>query len=193
MLILRNAKSTVLIAGGCANALFIFGLLNLYLTTMVVIGGYIVSLKFADAGLFNISIFACICGFLHLSIEQILLLALDLELKERANIFGKTLKQEKPNGIDKYFSEATYFIGRNIAYAVLLCFCDITDRVMSGLTRTVGNVWYSWRASYPTRRELGILEFGSTASAVQKNLQCGLSERFRRHVKDRSAGNKVRF
>ena len=159
----------VLIAKGCANALFVFRLLNLYSTKVVGISGYVFRLEFADAGLFDLSTFARICGSWHVGVEQLALLDLDLELNERATIFGGKPERERQEGIDKYFAGGTYPIGRDIALVELSCSRDITSRVKSGLTRTVGNVWYSWRSNNPTRCVPVILEFGSTASAFPEN------------------------
>ena len=88
LLVLRGTNPTVLIAEGCANALFVYLLLNLYATAVVWMGGYIVRRNFANAGLFDLSTFARICGPWHVGVEQLALLAFDLELKERATIFG---------------------------------------------------------------------------------------------------------
>ena len=159
----------MLIAEGCANALFFFRLLDLYSTKVVGMGGYVVRLEFADAGLFDLSTFARICGSWHVGVEQLALLAIDLELKERATILGGKPGRERQEGIDKYFGGGTYPIGRDIALVELSCSRDITGRVKSGLTRTIGNVWHSWRSNNPTRRVPEILEFGSTASAFPEN------------------------
>ena len=77
LLVLRGTNPTVLIAEGCANALFVFRLLDLYSTKVVGMGGYVVRLEFADAGLFDLSTFVCICGSWHVCVEQVALLALD--------------------------------------------------------------------------------------------------------------------
>ena len=63
LLVLRNTNPTVLIAKKCANALFVFRLLDLYSKKVVEMGSYIVRLEFAYARLFDLSTFACICEF----------------------------------------------------------------------------------------------------------------------------------
>ena len=67
--------------------------------------------------------------------------------------------RERQEGIDKYFVDGTYPIGRDIALVELSCSRDITDRVKSGSTRTVGKVWYSCRSNNPTSRVPLILKF----------------------------------
>ena len=51
----------------------------------------------------------------------------------------------------------------------LSCFRDITSRVRSGSSRTVGNICYSCRSNNPTRRGPLIYEFGSIANAYPEN------------------------
>ena len=105
-------------------------------TEVVGIGGYIVRLEFADSGLFDLSTFGRICGSCHVGIEQLALLAHDLELKERATIVGGKPRRGKQEGIDKYFGGGPYPIGRDIALVGLSCSRDITSRVRSGSNRT---------------------------------------------------------
>ena len=165
LLVLRGNNTTVLIMEGCENALFIFRLLNLYSTKVVGIGGYIVRQKFAYASLFDIWNLTRICGSWHVGVEQVALLALDLELKERATIFGGKPGRKKQEGIDKYFGGGTYSIGRDFALVELSCSSDITGRVRPGSSRTVGNVWNNLRLNNPRRRVTVVQKFGSTASA----------------------------
>ena len=70
----------MLIVRGCANAMFIFRLLDLYAAGAIGIRGTIERLELADAGLFNLAILARACGSWHVGIEQLAVLALDLEL-----------------------------------------------------------------------------------------------------------------
>ena len=82
--------------------MFIFRLLDLYSAGAVGIRGTIEVLELADAGLFDLAVLARACGSWHVGIEQLAVLALDLELKERVQVFGD--KQARENtSIDRYF------------------------------------------------------------------------------------------
>lgn len=50
-----------------------------------------------------------------MGVEQLALLALDLELEERATSFGGKPGRAKQEGIDNYFGGNSYTIGRDIA------------------------------------------------------------------------------
>ena len=137
---------TVLIARGCANAMFIFRLLDLYSAGAVGIRGTIERLELADAGLFDLAV-----------------LALDLELKERMQVFGDKQARENTN-IDRYFGGGPYPIGRDIALVELSCSKEVTGKLKHCSSRSLGNFSFYWNASNTARRVFVTLEFGSTAS-----------------------------
>ena len=168
LLVLRGDDPTVLIVRGCANAMFIFRLLDLYSAGAVGIRGTIERLELADAGLFDLAVLARACGSWHVGIEQLAVLSLDLELKERVQVFGD--KQARENtGIDRYFGGRPYPIGRDIALVELSCSKEVTEKLKNCPSRSLGNVSFYWKTSNTSRRVPVALEFGSTASAFPEN------------------------
>ena len=158
----------MLIVKGCANAMFIFRLLDLYSAGAVGIRGTIERLELANAELFDVAVLARACGSWHVGIEQLAVLALDFELKERVQVFGD--KQARENtGIDRYFGGGYYSIGRDIAFMKLSCLKEITGKLNNCSSRSLGNVSFYWKARNTSRRMLVALEFGSTASAFPED------------------------
>ena len=168
LLVLRGDDPTVLMVGGCANAMFIFRLLDLYSAGAVGIRATIEHLELADAGRFDLAVLARACGSWHVGIEQLAVLALDLEFKERVQVFGD--KQARENtGIDQYFGGGPYPIGRDIALVELFCSKEVTGKLKNYSSRSLGNVRFYWKASNTLRRVPVALEFGSTANAFPED------------------------
>ena len=84
---LQGDDLTVLSVKGCATAMFIFCLVDLYSAGAVGIRGTI-KRGALDAGLFGLALFARACGLGHVDIEQLAVLALDPKLKNRVQVFG---------------------------------------------------------------------------------------------------------
>lgn len=91
---MRGQKPTVLIAQECANAIFIFRIMDLHSIKSFGMRGRFLRFELANADLFDLIILARTYNSWHGSIEQLALLALDFDLKERANIFGREPAQE---------------------------------------------------------------------------------------------------
>ena len=164
---LRRNDPTMLIVR-CANVMFIFRLLELYATGAVGIRETIERLKLASAGLFNLPVLARACGSWHVGIKQLAVLALDLELKERVQVFGNK-QASKNTGIDRYFGGGPYPIGGDIAFVELSYSKEVTGKLKNCSSRSWGNVSFYWKASNLLRRVLVALEFGSTASAFPED------------------------
>ena len=148
--------------------MFIFRFLNLYLARAVGIRGTIERLEIADAGLFDLEVLARACGSWHVGIEQLAVLSLDFELKERVQVIGD--KQARENtGIDRYFGGGPYQIGCDIALLELSCSKEVTGKLKNCSSRSLGNVSFDWKASNTSRRVPVALEFGSTASAFPED------------------------
>ena len=103
LLVPQNGDPTVLISRMCANAMFIFRLLDLYVAGAVAIRRTIERLELADTGLFDLSVLARTCKSWHVGIKQLAVLAFDSELKERAKVFGDKPARDKTEGVDWYF------------------------------------------------------------------------------------------
>ena len=105
----------MLIVKMCANAMFIFRLMNMYSAGAVGIRGTIERLELANAKLFDLAVLARACGSWYVGLEQLAVLALNLELKKRVQVFGENPAREN-TGKYQYFSGGLYPIGRDIAF-----------------------------------------------------------------------------
>ena len=164
LLVLRGNDPTVLVVRECAHVMFIFRLFDLYSAGAVNISGTIERLKLSDAGLIDLSVLARACGSWHVGIEQLAVLALDLELKGRATVFSdKPPTRDKTEGIDRHFGDRPYSIGRDIALVELSCLKDVTDKLTNCSSKSLENVNFYWKASNQTSRVPLVFEFWSTA------------------------------
>ena len=98
----------------------IFGLLNLYPENAVNIREKIERLKLAKAGLFGLFVLARACGSWHVNIDQLAVLALNLELKEGVTVFSEKPARNK-KGIYRYLGSQRYLIKLDIALVELYC------------------------------------------------------------------------
>ena len=169
ILVLRNGDLTMLVLKECANAMFIFRLLDMYSAGAVGIRGIIESLELADAGLFELSVFASASESWHVGIKQLVVLAIDLKLKERATNIGDKLIRDKTEGIDRHFGGRPYPIKRDIALMELSCYKDVTNKLKNCSSKSLANVTFYGKASNQTSRVPVVLKFGSTASAFPEN------------------------
>ena len=148
--------------------MFIFRILDLYAVGAVGISSTIERLEFADAGFFDLAVLARAFGSWHVGIEQLAVLALDLELKQRVQGFGDKPAREN-TVIDRFFGGVLYPIERDIALVELFCSKEVTWKLKNCFSRSLGNVSFYWKASNTSRKVPVVLEFGSTASAFPED------------------------
>ena len=170
VVVLRGSDPTVIITEGLANGILLYRLINEYCQQLNKEGGHILYAELADGGLFDLSVMARTLSSWHCGIEALAIIALDLEMKERANV----LSPQRPllaalTGVPRLIGDNQYPIERDIVLVECSCSNDILERMKGEKAKSLGQSLQTWKRQNAEWRVPVLLEFGSTSVAFRSD------------------------
>ena len=158
----------MIIAEGLANAILVFRLINEYCYQLNKVRGKILFIELADAGLFDLSVTARDLSSWHCGFDAFAIAALDIEMKERANIVSPQRSfLAALSGTHRLLGDVPYSVGRDIVLVECSCSEDVLERAKGESAKSIGKNLQLWKQSNPEWRIPVVLEFGSTSVAFK--------------------------
>ena len=168
VVVLRGTDPSVIIAEGLANAILVFRLINEYCYQLNKVRGKILFIELADAGLFDLSVTARDLSSWHCGFDAFAIAALDIEMKERANIVSPQRSfLAALSGTHRLLGDVPYSVGRDIVLVECSCSEDVLERAKGESAKSIGKNLQLWKQSNPEWRIPVVLEFGSTSVAFK--------------------------
>ena len=153
------------------NVFVVFKLINEYLQAAAGRSGRIRLIELADGGMLKLAAVARRGVIWHLGLEDLVLIAFDIENQGRSALLGKKQLSKGETDLQHYLGRSKYDFAEYIALVECSCNDDVRRKFLSSkLTTTLGGVVTRWKTDDRTKRLrlLVVLALGGCCRALDQ-------------------------